>query len=45
MGETRLLSTEVAGGFTGIFFGLYATGNGKVCQSPASFDFFEYQPE
>ncbi|MEJ5188504.1 MAG: glycoside hydrolase family 43 protein [Breznakiellaceae bacterium] len=44
-GETRLLSTEVAGGFTGIFFGLYATGNGKACQSPASFDFFEYQPE
>lgn len=43
-GECSLVSTEVAGGFTGVFFGLYATGNGKPCQSPASFDWFQYTP-
>jgi xylan 1,4-beta-xylosidase len=42
-GETRLLSTEVAGGFTGVFFGMYATGNGKRATSPAAFDWFEYR--
>jgi xylan 1,4-beta-xylosidase len=40
--ETRLLSSEVAGGFTGVYFGLYATGNGKNSLSPAYFDWFEY---
>lgn len=43
-GECALLSTEVAGGFTGVFFGLYATGNGKPCAAPASFDWFQYTP-
>lgn len=41
-GETRYLSTEVAGGFTGVFFALYATGNGAPCADPADFDWFEY---
>lgn len=41
-GETRYLSTEVAGGFTGVFLGLYATGHGRRCASPADFDWFEY---
>lgn len=44
-GLTTLLSTEVAGGFTGVYFGLYATGNGKVCTAPAFFDWFKYIPE
>jgi alpha-N-arabinofuranosidase len=44
-GLTTLLSTEVAGGFTGVYFGLYATGNGKVCTTPAFFDWFKYIPE
>jgi alpha-N-arabinofuranosidase len=42
-GETHLLSTEVAGGFTGVVVAMYAvceTGQG----SPASFDWFEYEP-
>jgi len=39
-GETRYLSTEVAGGFTGVYFGLYAHG-----ASPADFDWFEYTAE
>lgn len=43
-GECSLLSTEVAGGFTGVYFGLYATGNGRVCSVPAAFDWFEYVP-
>jgi len=40
--ETRYLSTEVAGGFTGVFWGLYATGNGQLCRTPAYFDWFEH---
>lgn len=42
-GETHLLSTEVAGGFTGVVIAMYAvceTGQG----SPACFDWFEYEP-
>ncbi len=42
-GETHLLSTEVAGGFTGILIAMYAvceTGQG----SPALFDWFDYEP-
>jgi xylan 1,4-beta-xylosidase len=42
-GECSLLSTEVAGGFTGVFFGLYATGNGRRSTAPAYFDWFEYR--
>lgn len=42
-GETRYLSTEVAGGFTGVYLGIYATGNGAPCTSPADFDWFEYR--
>lgn len=40
--ETRYLSTEVAGGFTGVYFAMYATGNGAPCAGPADFDWFEY---
>ncbi len=43
-GETRYLSTEVAGGFTGVFFAMYASGNGAPCARPADFDWFEYSP-
>ena len=42
-GETRYLSTEVAGGFTGVYFGMYASGNGAPCTGPADFDWFEYR--
>ncbi|WP_462409549.1 glycoside hydrolase family 43 protein [Neobacillus sp. Marseille-QA0830] len=41
-GECSLLSTEVAGGFTGVYFGLYASGNGRNIRIPAYFDWFEY---
>ncbi|WP_336772528.1 glycoside hydrolase family 43 protein [Paenibacillus sp. MMO-58] len=43
-GECALLSTEVAGGFTGVYFGMYATGNGKASTAPAAFDWFQYTP-
>jgi xylan 1,4-beta-xylosidase len=38
------LSTEKIGGFTGTYVALYATGNGKPCEAPADFDWFEYTP-
>lgn len=31
------------GEFTGVFFGMYATGNGKQSNVPAAFDCFEYK--
>jgi alpha-N-arabinofuranosidase len=44
-GETRYLSTEVAGGFTGVFIALYASGNGQPSTGPAFFEWFEYRGE
>ena len=42
--ETRHLSTEIAGGFTGVYFGLYATANHQARTARAWFDWFEYRP-
>jgi xylan 1,4-beta-xylosidase len=42
-GECALLATEVAGGFTGVFIAMYATGNGARSSSPAHFDWFDYE--
>jgi alpha-N-arabinofuranosidase len=42
-GETRYLSTEVASGFTGVYFAMYATGNEAPNEQPADFDWFEYR--
>ena len=42
-GECALLSTEVAGGFTGVFFAMYVTGNGKDASKPAYVDWAEYE--
>ncbi len=41
--ETRPLSSEEAGGFTGVYIGMYATGNGRPSAAPADFDWFEYE--
>ena len=41
-GETAYLTTEVGGAFTGNYFGLYTTGNGKNCTNGAIFKNFEY---
>lgn len=42
--NTRYLSFETAGGMTGVYIGLYSTGNGKKSTSPADFDNFSYKP-
>jgi alpha-N-arabinofuranosidase len=43
-GESKYLSTEVAGGFTGVYLAMYATGNGAPCSRPADFDGFDIRP-
>lgn len=40
--DTRYLSTEVAGGFTGVMIGLYTSSNGKQSDAKAYFDWFDY---
>ena len=41
---TRDLATETIGGFTGVYVGMYATGNGSKSSRPADFDWFECGP-
>ena len=44
-GSTVFLTSEACGvSFTGVYVGLYATGNGEDCAAPALFDWFEYKP-
>ncbi len=46
-GLMRLMCPEVAhenSAWTGVFIGLFASGNGAGCQNPADFDWFEYRP-
>ncbi len=40
---TAALSTEQAGGFTGVMFGMYASGNGARSNAPARFARFSYR--
>ncbi|WP_291858448.1 glycoside hydrolase family 43 protein [Marinilabilia sp.] len=40
--DARFLSTQTVGWFTGVYVGLYATGNGKEADAPAVYDWFEY---
>nr|WP_246291507.1 hypothetical protein [Lentzea indica] len=41
--DGRALSTPVAGGFTGVHIGLYATSDGVPSESWADFDSFTYR--
>ncbi|WP_309119658.1 glycoside hydrolase family 43 protein [Paenibacillus sp.] len=41
--DGRLLSTDVAGGFTGAYLGMYASSHGAVSANVADFDWFEYE--
>jgi alpha-N-arabinofuranosidase len=41
--STKDVSNEVIGGFTGVFIGMYASGNGKANVNPADFDWFDFQ--
>jgi xylan 1,4-beta-xylosidase len=42
---TTPLSSEAAGGFTGVYFGAYAFAGSSTHAPPADFDWFEYVPE
>ena len=41
--DAKFLSTQIAKGFVGSFFALYATSNGKASNNKAYFDWFNYQ--
>ena len=41
--ESKFLSTETNGGFTGVYIGLFSTGNGQKSSTNADFDWFEYK--
>lgn len=43
--DSKFIATETVGWFTGVYVGLYATGNGKTSESWANFDWFEYKAE
>ena len=42
--DGRILSTPIAGGFTGAYLGMYASSNGSPSQNYADFDWFEVTP-
>ena len=42
--ELRYLSTQVAGGYTGVVLALYATSRGKPSATTAAFDWCDYAP-
>lgn len=41
----QYLGTEIATAFTGVYFALYSTGNGKNCINKAAFNYFDYLPK
>jgi len=43
--DYKYLSSETAGGFTGVYIDMFATGNGQRSASDADFDWFEYDHE
>ncbi|HLP16096.1 MAG TPA: family 43 glycosylhydrolase [Bacteroidota bacterium] len=43
--STKDLSTEVIGGFTGTYIGMYASGNGNRNTNPADFDWFDFEED
>ncbi len=40
---TKFLSSEFVGGFTGVYLGMYANGNGQLAKDEADFGWFEYR--
>ncbi len=38
----QYLGTELASTFTGVYFAMYASGNGAECENEAVFDYFDY---
>ena len=43
--NTRYLSSETAGGFTGIMLGLYAVSSSPSSKGYAEFEYFDYSGE
>ena len=43
--NTRYISTETAGGFTGILLGLYAVASDAASKGVADFGYFDYMPD
>ncbi len=43
--NTRYLSTETAGGFTGVILGMFATSGSASSKAFADFDYFDYREE
>jgi alpha-N-arabinofuranosidase len=43
-GLARYLGSEIAGSFTGVYLGMYATSNNQSQSAPADFDWFDYVP-
>lgn len=41
--DAKFLSTETVGWFTGVYVGLYTTGNGAASKVNAVYDWFEYE--
>ncbi|MDC0584203.1 glycoside hydrolase family 43 protein [Bacteroidales bacterium] len=41
--DSRYMSSETLGWFTGVYVGLFATGKGKQNKAVASYDYFEYK--
>ena len=41
--QTRNLANEVITGFTGVYIGMYASGNGMSNANPADFDWFDFE--
>jgi xylan 1,4-beta-xylosidase len=39
----RILNRNTAGGFTGVYLGMYASSNGQKSDNKALFDYFEYK--
>lgn len=43
--NARYISTETAGGFTGIMLGMYAVAGSGASKAYAEFGYFDYQGE
>jgi alpha-N-arabinofuranosidase len=43
--DAKFLATETVGFFTGVYVGLYATGNGKESAANADYNWFEYKKD
>ena len=43
--DVRFLSSETAGGFTGVYLGLFSTSESKISKTYTDFDNFSYLPD